>query len=302
MAKLVPDFCKSQSNGEEKLFEIFRTDSALENVTILHSLNIANHVRLPESEADFVCLIPNQGILVIEVKGHLRINFKDGKWYMGHDEPTTRGPLRQAKEAMYSIRDYLQRNGFDVSGIPMFYAAWFPNTTFDAPPSIEWETWQYLDSSHLANSGKWLLDTMSSAILHLEDKVGAKTKAKDMSSELMSQIEKKLRPNFECILSEKEIRQGRKQEMMKFVEDQFQVLDLLRDNQRFVVNGPAGTGKTLLALEQARRLKIKGLSPLVLCFNKNLSSSLSKENSDLRILTISKLISDIAVNLSLIHI
>jgi hypothetical protein len=295
MTNLIPDFCVSNSPGEPILFEYFEKDSLLDNVTILHSLNIADHVRLPESEADFVCLIPNMGILVIEVKGHQTIGFKDGFWTMGKDKPTTRGPLQQAKEAMYSIRKFLDRNGVPVSKIPMFYVAWFPNTSFETPSTVEWESWQYLSHTHNEKSGKWVLDTMASAIRHLENKLGSSLKPEEFDDALLSTVAKLLRPNFECQLSEKDLRSTRRQELIRFAEDQFQALDMMRENSRYVVTGPAGTGKTLLALEQARRMRIAGLNPIVLCFNKNLSALLSKENSDLSVMTISKLISEIAI-------
>jgi len=296
MAKLIPDFCVSNSPGEPILFDNFKADSLLDNVTILHSLNIADHVRLPESEADFVCLIPNMGILVIEVKGHQTISFQDGFWKMGKDKPTTRGPLQQAKEAMYSIRGFLDRNGVPVSKIPMFYIAWFPNTSFETPSTVEWESWQYLSHAHNEKSGKWLLDSMASAIRHLEIKIGPGLKPEEFNDQMVSNVAKLLRPNFECQLSEKDLRSKRRQELIKFAEDQFQALDLMKENSRYVISGPAGTGKTLLALEQARRMRIAGLNPAIICFNKNLSALLSKENSDLTVMTISKLISDIAVD------
>jgi len=296
MTNLIPDFCVSNSPGEPILFENFKKDPLLDQVTILHSLNIADHVRLPESEADFVCLFPKMGILVIEVKGHQSISFKDGFWTMGRDKPTTRGPLQQAKEAMYSIRGFLDRHGIPVSKIPMFYVAWFPNTSFETPSTVEWESWQYLSHAHNEKSGKWALETMASAIRHLENKLGSSLKPEEFDDELLSAVAKLLRPNFECRLSEKDLRSSRRQELIRFAEDQFQALDLMKENLRYVISGPAGTGKTLLALEQARRLRIAGFNPIVLCFNKNLSSLLSKENSDLSIMTISKLISEIAID------
>lgn len=295
MTKLIPNFCVSKSPGELLLFDKFKSDSLLKNVTILHSLNIANHVRLPESEADFVCLLPNLGILVIEVKGHQKVSFKDGFWYLGNDKPTTRGPLQQAKEAMYSIRAFLERHRVPVSKIPMFYIAWFPNTSFETPSTVEWESWQYLSHSHTEKSGKWLIDSMASAITLLKSKIGTHLKSEEFDDELLNTVAKLLRPNFECQLSEKDFRLTRRQELIRFAEDQFQVLDLMQENNRYVISGPAGTGKTLLALEQARRMKVVGLNPIVICFNKNLGSLLSKENPDLKICTISKIISEIAV-------
>lgn len=42
-------------------------------------------------------------------------------------------------------------------------------------------------------------------------------------------------------------------------KDQIRVLDFLRSHRRVAVSGGAGTGKTVLALEKARRLASEGL-------------------------------------------
>lgn len=63
---------------------------------------------------------PGHGIAVIEVKSHPKIaRLADGRWRLGHQAPTTRGPFQQASEAMHSIRDYLVRNGADLRAVPV---------------------------------------------------------------------------------------------------------------------------------------------------------------------------------------
>ena len=53
-------------------------------------------------------------------------------------------------------------------------------------------------------------------------------------------------------------------------KDQTRVLDFLRSHRRVAVSGGAGTGKTVLALEKARRLATEGFKTLLTCYNLSL--------------------------------
>ncbi len=57
---------------------------------------------------------------------------------------------------------------------------------------------------------------------------------------------------------------------------QARVLDLLRLQQRVQVLGGAGTGKTWLAVEQARRLAADGLRVALLCYSRGLATWLRR--------------------------
>lgn len=54
--------------------------------------------------------------------------------------------------------------------------------------------------------------------------------------------------------------------------DQFQILRSIEENPRALITGGAGTGKTLLAMEEARRYAENGKKVLFLCYNRPLSS------------------------------
>ena len=99
MAQLIPPhYPPDTSPGEIVVFDKLRACPA--DWIVLHSLHIAEHVRQVEGEADFVVLIPGRGVLCLEVKGHLRAEYKDGAWYLGTNAaPNYRGPFRQAEEA-----------------------------------------------------------------------------------------------------------------------------------------------------------------------------------------------------------
>jgi superfamily I DNA/RNA helicase len=68
-------------------------------------------------------------------------------------------------------------------------------------------------------------------------------------------------------------------EILRLTEAQYQVLDTLRMVPRAAVAGCAGSGKTALAIEKARRLAQEGFNVLFTCFNKRLAEWVERELS-----------------------
>src|SRR5207249_2085713 len=63
----------------------------------------------------------------------------------------------------------------------------------------------------------------------------------------------------------------------RFTEEQFDAIDHINENRRVLFKGPAGTGKTSLAIEAARRAIRARKSTALLCFNNLLSHWLRQE-------------------------
>src|SRR5262249_15953916 len=66
-------------------------------------------------------------------------------------------------------------------------------------------------------------------------------------------------------------------------QEQFEALDAMAANPRVLFEGPAGTGKTLLAIEAARRSAAEGRRVLFVCFNRLLAKKLLAECSSLEL-------------------
>ncbi len=64
-------------------------------------------------------------------------------------------------------------------------------------------------------------------------------------------------------------------ELWRLTEEQMFILDSLAAHDRAAIEGSAGTGKTVLAMEKARRLAIIGQRVLLLCFNRPLAQDLA---------------------------
>src|ERR1700675_1909296 len=106
MARMIPSdiFSECPSLGEREVFSRLKNSPLTENWIVLHSLDIAHHIRQVTGEADFLVIIPHLGVLCLEVKGCTRLRHTDAGWYYGTDaSPDPRGPFKQAAEAMQSV-------------------------------------------------------------------------------------------------------------------------------------------------------------------------------------------------------
>ncbi len=125
---------------------------------------------------------------------------------------------------------------------------------------------------------------MENARRYLSSNAGARwfdIKKVEPSLDQIKLIANILRPNFEFYESPQSRMSRRKDELKKYTEEQFDALDSMGLNLRVIFQGPAGTGKTLLAMEAARRFSESGDKTLFLCFNRLLGTWLKNETMNM---------------------
>jgi hypothetical protein len=278
MALMIPPvpYGDTKSEGEVRVFEALRDDPGASDWVVLHSVNLAQHISNISGEADFIVIAPGKGILVLEVKGCSSISRKDGLWFFGKSqEGDRRGPFRQASEAMHSLRKWLKGRVPGLENVLFWSACVFPFTelSFSSP---EWNPWQVIDSRHFGSKPiSQLLDHVfhqARALALMKNAPWAKHSEGVPSALLARQTARVLRPNFE-VFAAKPRRPDLRAELKAFTDQQYRVLDALSANPRLLVEGPAGSGKTVLAVEMARRLTTLAPSSRVLltCFNRLLA-------------------------------
>ncbi|WP_448006151.1 NERD domain-containing protein [Agromyces bauzanensis] len=269
---MIPNYCaESAPPGEKDLFAALASNTGTDDWIVLHSLGIARHVRQVEGEADFVVIVPNHGVLVIEVKSHQSVAvLADGRWRLGNGAPIARGPVRQADEAMHSLREYLVKNHVDLRGVPIICAAWFTHTRARSqiPSSPEWLDWQILDSVDLERgAASAILRTLRDGMAHLDSVLHVFHRDVGPDKGQAERIASALRPRFEFARTFGDRRRSRESELIRFIDEQYLALDAMADNRAVLFTGPAGTGKTLLACEAVRRESLQGRAGRLMCFN-----------------------------------
>jgi DNA polymerase III delta prime subunit len=276
------------SDGEKLVFELLAADSAGgtgDGWAALHSQDIAHHVRQMEGEADFVVVAPGLGVLVLEVKGCHRLRREHGLWYYGADaEGEPRGPFKQASEAMYSLRERVTKHRPHLKGVLFRSAVCFPFIEF-TDEDEEWHSWQVLDKVRLGQRS--IVDCVAAALRQARERAAGLRKgwfdssAGEPTREQCDEIVRILRPDFEYFESPKDRARRIDAEILHYTELQFDALDAMRRMPRVIFDGPAGTGKSLLTIEAARRAHGAGRRTLVLCFNRALAEWLREQTAGL---------------------
>ena len=312
MIELYPNILNTKdvdSPGEYKLYEMFKKfqDSQKKNWLVYHSLEITKHVRQKNGQADFVIVIPEKGVIVVEVKHSSEVKRENGIWYLSGLEPSTKSPFTQARENSESLRRIVTKEMPSCRNILFTHLVIFTNSDFDHLSPSEWERWQYINKTELeqaSGDSKLFFNFFENALSKYLEK-GSLSQIIDEDSPNINQMKqlKKLRKDFSPILSPKDRSKKLKDSLIKtFTENQLDTLDKIQGNKRILIKGPAGTGKTLLAIEAARRNVAKNIRTLFLCKNKfiheHIKSELLPELGDyLNLFTVDKfLINEIGVN------
>jgi hypothetical protein len=267
----IPVSCSSA--GEREIFTRLRDEPGTKDWIVLHSLDIAHHLRQVVGEADFVIITPALGVLCLEVKACHSLQRANGLWYYGRDlHGDPRGPFKQASEAMHSLRQQVIRIEPALSRVPFWSAVASPYVEFRVT-SDEWHAWQVIDSPRFVRQplASLVAGILRSARSHLNSQPTAawfRETDRLPDQQQAAAIARILRPSFEFNEKAPDRRARQHAEILRYTEEQFVALDTMEENERVLFTGPAGTGKTVLALEAARRASNSGKKVLWLCFNR----------------------------------
>jgi len=287
-----PEISAEAPPGERDAFEALKSAAGTGDWLVFHSLGIGRHISQFEGEADFVVLAPGHGLLVIEVKSHLRVQTDaSGRWKLGNDDWTSHSPFSQASGEFHSIRKFLRQRSLDPMSYPTGYAVWFTAIAKqNIPPSIGWQEWAVMDAADLTSAASAVRRVLGSIDRDTRTKQPGYRHAHDEpSAERIERIRSALSPVFEAEIKPAERARRREAELAKHTQDQLAVLDQVRRAKQVLVEGPAGTGKTFMAEAAARRQAEQGDRVLVVCFNRLLESHLQARLVDVEGVTVSRI-------------
>lgn len=280
MAKMIPPHWHDDTpRSEQRVFGLLQNDPLTKNWIVLHSLNLKRSGTQPYGEVDFVVLIPGAGVFCLEVKGG-RVACKDGRWTTtdasGATFPLKRSPFSQAQEGMHQVRKSLEER---LDRIPEFYRTAFGYvvifTDVEAPPSeIGTESWEVIDHYGLKTG---LAAHLLRAAKHQRMRLRIQSSPAEPQPLLLQRMKDALRPDFDRIVARSTVVHDSERRLILLTEEQYLLLDLLDGNPRCLFEGAAGTGKTLLSLEFARRCARAGDRVLLICFNRLLGDWLANE-------------------------
>ena len=272
-------FCQASREGE--VFALL--EKALpSDYFVFHSyeMNDVDHRnKLHESELDFVIFHPEKGILCLEVKSGI-YQYKNGLWRHSDGTPmNNNGPYGQAKQHHWDLRKHIERVQGTEDGVlkrcRTAFGVWFLSINQEqfgtiTAPDAEPELTMLSEDLYEPLNG---IDRLFSIT-----RQWSKLEPGEMTEEDQKfLLHKVLTPEFNLV-SSTDFSQNLKEVVFhRLLKEQAKVLDFLEEQESAAIRGVAGTGKTLVALEWARRHHEKGESVLFLCFNEILKNTLRKQ-------------------------
>jgi hypothetical protein len=294
MAKLYPSVrpagSEKVSDAELAVYDALAVTE--DDWLIIHSLWLKSHSRKLHAEADFI-LITDNAVLIIEVKGGDVWRDHDG-WHFrprsGRGENVKReGPFEQAMGAYYALRKHLA----DCGHVDLFddhvwgYGVICPDCVLDIPGrDASVDPCMLLDAAGFPQGLKSYIATLTDywrgryAAGSVPGVGARRQRSSTITPTLRQELLRYLRPEFELVTGLGAESARVEQELLKLTATQLIALDFMELESRNMLIGPAGTGKTILVAEQARRKAAEGEKVLVLCFNKLLGRKIASGFED----------------------
>lgn len=268
--------------SEIRVYELLSTLG--DNFTIFHSVQWVKKGSKWKStwkENDFLILNPNLGVLVLEVKGgdiecrggvFHQINTETGEENI-FDPQKKKDPLSQAIDGIYHYRKLIDNISNDLSDrFPIEAAAWF--STCKVRDKISQFPLKYREVSG-AVLGDEDFAKGKQAIYDVFDFYANRGKV-NITDDEYNKIIELIASDFELITAPG-VRKGElDRAFLKLTNEQTGLLDYISEQKNATIQGVAGTGKTLIAKEAARRFGEAKRKVLFLCFNRFLFSYLMK--------------------------
>ena len=265
MPTLIPDQPRLANKAERRVCDLLCAQLG-EGDLIVAGKRVTDHLK--DHEIDFLVAIEGAGIVSVEVKG-------GEVWHNGTTWRQLRGgrehdiePVRQARESCYAMREFVESDPRWTQGrLRWDHVVVLPNSSlpqdFDLPDCPRWKV---VDRDELDS----LADRLKAVLLQQE-----------LDRPLLSAVGVE---QLRTALSGRGLPQ--RDVVARALENE-DAADILNERQaviltaaqllpRVEIRGGAGSGKTFMALEQARRLARAGQRVALICYSHGLASYLKR--------------------------
>ena len=277
MARMLPDIDPSelQHTSEEPVYVALREQLG-DDFVVLHSYPWLRPWRgeaLVEGEADFVVLHPSRGLLVLEVKGGDRISHDGWRWFRETREGSRefQDPFKQAQRNMHALLEITrERSGERIRKKDFVhgYAVVFPHLDYDGLPPPHANKAIIISRRNLP----FMAQAIETAFAAWTDE--ARVLPRDRYNMLLNDC---LMPKFRVFRPVGPDISLVADQLLELTETQAQVFMGLYVQDRVLVEGVAGSGKTFLAVHRALAFAREGRKTLFVCFNKELATWIRRQ-------------------------
>ena len=271
MAVMIPEYPNPFHPGslEDVMFDALK--GLPEAFMVFHSFRSTNvsSGMIHESETDFIIFHSEMGILCLEAKAGA-VSYRDGSWMYGNGQPMrSGGPFKQAAANKWKLMELIgnSRFGHLTEKIKFLHAVWFPSLSDERIKQITLPP----EADPAITLGK---EALSDPLPYVERlfslNVPSGVNTELSNREFCELVHEVLCPQFNIFPPAGFDVDLKHAVFHRMLGEQSGILNFLTEQRCAVINGAAGTGKTLIAVEKARRHALNGESVLFLCYNAEL--------------------------------
>lgn len=279
MPEMIPPEISDDAPMSEKIiFENLKSAPHARNWVVFHSQCVKNPKSLARPrEIDFVILnADNCSIICIEAKGG-GYEIDEGRWYRLPQRVEVQPPPQQSRSAMFALKDEFDSHFAANSLLSLGCAVAFTDGQF--PKGVRLPQEALIIDRYVARDANKLGNMLKDYATELPPQsvrtlLSTNPEKSREALESLDQLRTTLEGSGEVIEPDKidasELTTYRAL-LLRLTTNQLNSLKLTEQNHRCVIDGAAGTGKTVLAMELAKQRCDEGEIVALLCSNRNLS-------------------------------
>ncbi|GAB3038682.1 nuclease [Nocardioides flavus (ex Wang et al. 2016)] len=271
MPRLIPESPTFATTSEQAVWERLR-DGLGDDDVLIANLRLTDELK--DHEVDLVVLMPDVGVVALEVKGG-SVWWDDGWRIMRRGREAIIHPVDQARDGKYALRSYVERDERwgSRTRVAWAHAVVTPysefGSDFSLPDLPRWALHDKDDQDHLVGR----LRQNAQRMTH-----GQRVATFDDVDEIAEILTGRLPTTYDLRAEADE----RADVADRLTLEQATILRVTRLLHRVEVRGGAGSGKTVLALQQAKELtrgsqERKSQRVALLCYSIGLAEHLRRE-------------------------
>ena len=266
MAITLPDHPRLASATERRVWAALGEQLA-DGDLLIAGQRVTDHLK--DHEIDFLVAIEGAGIVCVEVKGgEVTHNGRDWLQHLHTGRVKTIEPVRQVRQARYALRDFIEKDPRWTQGrVRWNHIVVLPNSDFSQDFALtDCPRWMVVDRDDFPNLVARIRDVAHSQKPDLPLLTAAGIE------QLRTALGGRGLPQRDVVA-----RALHNEDAADILTDQQAViLTATRLLNRVEVRGGAGSGKTFMAVEQARRLANAGQRVALICYSHGLASYLKR--------------------------
>ncbi len=266
MALTVPDTPRLASSAEKRVWQLL-TEQLFPDDLLIAGQRVTDHLK--DHEVDFVVAIEGAGIVCVEVKGG-EVWHDGQQWWQqsrgGHTKAID--PVRQARAACYALRNFVETDPRWTQGrLRWDHVVVLPYSQLPQDFALpECPRWKVIDRDELSTLAARLRDVL------VKHEIYRPYLTRTGIEQLQSALSGRGLPQRDVVARALENEDAAD----ILTEHQAVILDAITLLNRVEVRGGAGSGKTFMAMEQARRLAQRGQRVALICYSHGLASYLKR--------------------------